>query len=142
MHLAIGLVPRFKSKPEGALIVNISPVLGYIPTSIINPVYNGTKAWLQFWSMNLRTQLKNTKVRVVEIASPTVATDVHHDRKDLDHNKKEKNSGALRVEKSMVDVTKDWEADKEIFEAWSSQKVINIWYREFGPDYEKVAGMK
>jgi len=75
MHLAIGLLDHFKSKPSGALIVKVSSFLGYIPTSVINPVYNGTKAWVHFWSMNMRTQLEDTKVRVVEIAPPTVATD-------------------------------------------------------------------
>lgn len=53
MHLAVGLLAHFKSKPH-ALIVNVSSVLGFVPFSIINPVYNGTKAWLHFWSMNLR----------------------------------------------------------------------------------------
>jgi len=37
MHLAICLLPHFKQKP-GAVIMNVSSVLGYIPTSIINPV--------------------------------------------------------------------------------------------------------
>ena len=37
MHLAVGLLPHFKAK-QGAVIMNISSVLGYIPTSIINPV--------------------------------------------------------------------------------------------------------
>lgn len=37
MHLAVGLLPHFKTKP-GAVIMNVSSVLGYIPTSIINPV--------------------------------------------------------------------------------------------------------
>lgn len=37
MHLAIGLLPHFKSK-SGAVIINISSVLGFIPTSVINPV--------------------------------------------------------------------------------------------------------
>ncbi|KAL2040679.1 hypothetical protein N7G274_006658 [Stereocaulon virgatum] len=55
MHLTIGLLPHFKSK-FSALNVNVSSVIGFIPISIINPVYNGTKAWLHFWSMNLRTQ--------------------------------------------------------------------------------------
>lgn len=53
MHLAVGLLPHLKSKPH-ALVVNVSSVLGFVPFSIINPVYNGTKAWLHFWSMNLR----------------------------------------------------------------------------------------
>lgn len=37
MHLAVGLLPHLKQK-SGAVIMNVSSVLGYIPTSIINPV--------------------------------------------------------------------------------------------------------
>ena len=37
MHLAVGLLPHFRQK-EGAVIMNVSSVLGFIPTSIINPV--------------------------------------------------------------------------------------------------------
>lgn len=79
MHLAIGLLPHFKSK-KSATIVNVSSVLGFVPFSIVNPVYNGTKAWLHFWSMNLRTQLGKDEgargIKVVEIAPPTVETEL------------------------------------------------------------------
>jgi len=37
MHLAVGLLPHFKQK-SGAVIINVSSVLGYLPSSIINPV--------------------------------------------------------------------------------------------------------
>lgn len=140
MHLAMVFLDHFKSKPNGALIVNVSSVLGYIPTSIINPVYNGTKAWVHFWTMNLRTQLKDTKIRVVEIVPPTVATDLHRERADPDDNKKDKNSSALSVEEFMTEVTKAWEEDKEVIGAGMGQKVVDRWYGEFGGDYEKVAG--
>jgi short-subunit dehydrogenase involved in D-alanine esterification of teichoic acids len=76
IHLAIGFLEHFKIK-KNATIVNVSSVLGFVPTTIINPVYNGTKAWLHFWSMNLRTQLskdeKGKNIKVVEIAPPTVS---------------------------------------------------------------------
>lgn len=53
MHLALGLLKHFKSK-DHAVVINVSSVLGFVPFSVINPVYNGTKAWLHFWSMALR----------------------------------------------------------------------------------------
>ena len=142
MHLAIGLLDHFKANPNGGLIVNVSSVLGYVPTSVINPVYNGTKAWMHFWSMNLRTQLKDTKVKVIEIVPPTVETDLHRERDDPDDNKKGKNSAALSVQEFMADVTRDWEAGKEVIGAGMGQKIVDRWYQEFGPDYEKVAGTK
>ncbi|KAK7539621.1 short-chain dehydrogenase [Phyllosticta citribraziliensis] len=85
-----------------AATINVSSVLGFVPFSIVNPIYNGTKAWLHkawlhFWSMNLRTQLRATGVAVFEIAPPTVATDLHRERADPDYNNKNKNPGALSV---------------------------------------------
>lgn len=44
MHLAVDLLPHFQQRP-GAVIVNVSSVLGFLPSSMINHVYNGTKAW-------------------------------------------------------------------------------------------------
>lgn len=37
MHLAMGLLPHLKQK-SGAVIMNVSSVLGFIPFSIVNPV--------------------------------------------------------------------------------------------------------
>lgn len=146
MHLTIAFLPHFRSKPDGAVVMNVSSLLGYIPVSIINPVYNGTKAWLHFWSMNLRTQLaqdeSTKKIKVVEIAPPTVATDLHRERDDPDDNKKEKNSATLSIDEFMRDLARGWEAGEETVGAGVSQKVVERWYGEFGGDYEKVAGSK
>lgn len=141
MHLAIGLLPHLQTKP-GATIVNVSSVLGYIPFSIVNPVYNGTKAWMHFWTMNLRTQLADTGVRVLEIAPPTVATDLHRERADPDDNKKEKNPNALTTEEFMSEVTRQWKAGETVLSAGMGKSVADRWYREFWPDYSKASGGK
>ncbi|KAK5160252.1 hypothetical protein LTR04_004688 [Oleoguttula sp. CCFEE 6159] len=67
-------------------------------------------------------------IKVVKIAPPTVSTDLHREREDPDVNTKDKNS---RLEE-----------DKEIIGAGSSQKLVDRWYGEFGPDYEKAADGK
>lgn len=85
MHLALGLVSHFRAKPS-AVIINVSSVLGFVTFSILNPVYNGTKAWLHFWTMTLRVQLKDTNVKVIEVAPPQVGTNLHRDREDPDDN--------------------------------------------------------
>ena len=152
MHLAVGLLPHLKSKPH-ALVVNVSSVLGFVPFSIINPVYNGTKAWLHFWSMNLRyvpvkptdgpdksqryscsyrTQLKGTSVRVVEIAPPTVATDLHREREDPDDNKKHNNPKALSVEEFMDEVARKWEQGEETIGAGMGADLVSKWFNTFG----------
>ncbi|KAI8161485.1 hypothetical protein K4K49_001731 [Colletotrichum sp. SAR 10_70] len=143
MHLALGLLPHLQEK-ESALIINVSSVLGFIPFSIINPVYNGTKAWLHFWSMNLRTQLKNcgSKVRVVEIAPPTVATDLHRERSDPNDNKKENNPNALSVDEFMEEVAKKLENGDETIGPGMAGEVIDRWYGAFGEQYAKAASGK
>jgi short-subunit dehydrogenase involved in D-alanine esterification of teichoic acids len=142
IHLAIGFLDHFKSK-KNATIINISSVLGFIPTSIINPVYNGTKACIHFWTMNLRTQLskdeKGRNIRVVEIAPPTVATNLHRERSDPDDNTKEKNPDALSLEEFMEFVRKGLEGDKEMIGAGMSERVVEKWYGAFGESYEEAA---
>jgi short-subunit dehydrogenase involved in D-alanine esterification of teichoic acids len=72
MQLALSLLEHFKGKPKAA-IINVSSILGFVPFSVINLVYNGTKAWLHFWSVNLRTQIAwaglAEKIKVIEIAT-------------------------------------------------------------------------
>ncbi|WYZ43877.1 hypothetical protein EsH8_VII_000313 [Colletotrichum jinshuiense] len=141
MHLALGLLPHLQTKPS-SLIINVSSILGFVPFSIINPVYNGTKAWLHFWSMNLRTQLKNSgsNVRVVEIAPPTVATDLHRERSDPNDNKKESNPDALSVDEFMEEVSRKLEQGEEIIGPGMAGEVIDRWYGAFGEQYAKAAG--
>ncbi|OTA86913.1 hypothetical protein M434DRAFT_399718 [Hypoxylon sp. CO27-5] len=135
LHLAVRFLPHLKSKPH-ALIVNVSSVLGYVPFSIINPIYNGTKAWVHFWSMNLRSQLKDTNVRVVEIAPPTVATDLHRERDDPDDNKKEKNPNSLSLEEFMEEVSQKLENGEETIGAGMSADLVRRWYSTFGDMYK------
>jgi short-subunit dehydrogenase involved in D-alanine esterification of teichoic acids len=131
MHLALHLLSHFKSKPH-ALIVNVSSVLGFVPFSLINPVYNGTKAWMHFWSMNLRAQLKDSKVRVVEIAPPTVATDLHREREDPDDNKKEKNDKALGVHEFVDEVVGKWKKGDEMIGAGMAEGIVKDWEGSMG----------
>ncbi|KAK1982727.1 short-chain dehydrogenase [Colletotrichum cereale] len=143
MHLALGLLPHLQTK-KSALIINVSSVLGFIPFSVINPVYNGTKAWVHFWSMNLRTQLKNggSKVRVVEIAPPTVSTDLHRERSDPNDNKKENNPDALSVDEFMEQVASRLENGDETIGPGMAGEVIDRWYGAFGEQYAKAAESK
>ncbi|KAI4737880.1 short-chain dehydrogenase [Aureobasidium sp. EXF-12298] len=141
MHLAVGLLSHFKSK-KSAVIMNVSSVLGFIPFSIINPVYNGTKAFVHFNTMNLRSQLEQagSSIKVIEIAPPSVGTDLHREREDPDDNKKDKNPSALSVEEFMDEVKKGWQEDRDCIGAGPSQKVVDRWYNEFGPEYKKAEG--
>ncbi|KAM0187735.1 hypothetical protein ACHAPA_012047 [Fusarium lateritium] len=138
MHLSLGLIPHFKEKPN-ALIVNLTSGLAYIPFSVINPVYNGTKAWLHFFSMNLRTQLKNTSIRVVELAPPMVATDLHRERENPDDNKKENAPHTLTLEEFMSEITPKLERGDDTIGAGMAAQAIDTWFDAFGGRYEEAA---
>ncbi|KAJ4371051.1 hypothetical protein N0V86_008746 [Didymella sp. IMI 355093] len=139
MHLALNLLPHMKSK-SNALIVNVSSVLGFVPFSIINPVYNGTKAWMHFWSMALRKQLKDSSVHVVEIAPPTVATDLHREREDPDDNKKEKNKAALSVDEFVEETIGKWKNGEEMIAAGMANDIVNSWEESMGKVFAEKTG--
>ncbi|KAG5752160.1 hypothetical protein H9Q70_005214 [Fusarium xylarioides] len=138
MHLSLALIPHFNTKPN-ALIVNITSGLAYIPFSVINPIYSGTKAWLHFFSMNLRTQLKNTKIRVVEIAPPMVESSLHRERENPDDNKKERAPHTLTMEEFMGEIVPKFEKGDDTIGAGMAAKAIDTWYGAFGGLYEGVA---
>ncbi|KND94708.1 putative oxidoreductase DltE [Tolypocladium ophioglossoides CBS 100239] len=139
MHLTLTLLPHLQSRPA-ALVINVSSILGFIPFSVINPVYNGTKAWLHFWSMNLRSQLSSaqSRVRVVEIAPPMVATDLHRERSDPDDNKKGKNPNTLSVDEFMDEVSEKLERGDEMITAGLGNKIVDKWYEAFGDGYPSL----
>jgi len=60
---------------DSAAIVNLSSGLAFVPLPIA-PIYCATKAAIHSFSLSLRAQLKNTKVKVFEIAPPATQTDL------------------------------------------------------------------
>ena len=74
IHLSAQLLPHLRRKKEAA-IVNIYSGLAYTPLAVV-PVYCATKAAVHSWSLSLRHQLRDTSVRVFEVAPPMVATEL------------------------------------------------------------------
>lgn len=141
LHLCVLLIQKHFSKlDQGAVIMNVSSVLGFNPFSVINPNYNGTKAWLHMFTTNLRTQMRDagSKIKVVEIAPPAVGTDLHRDRTDPDDNKKEKGANALTVEEFMEDVEEGWKTDLDTVSAGMGKDVVKRWDESMGEMYKKA----
>jgi uncharacterized oxidoreductase len=67
-------LPHLKKMPSAA-IVNVSSGLAFVPLPT-SPVYCATKAAMNSFSRSLRVQLKNTKVKVFELAPPTTETNL------------------------------------------------------------------
>ncbi len=63
------------SKQKGSTLINVSSGLAYVPLSMA-PIYCATKAAVHSLTMSLRHQLRNTPVRVIELAPPAVETDL------------------------------------------------------------------
>jgi short-subunit dehydrogenase involved in D-alanine esterification of teichoic acids len=132
--------------------MNVSSVLGFLPTSVINPVYNGTKAFVHAWTTNMRTQLRDTNIKIVEIVPPKVVSvlqailyiltlqesDLHRDRENPDDNKKEFSKETLTVEEFMTDIVKGWEANQDIVGAGRALDIIKTWTESFGNKYERM----
>ena len=72
LHLSSLLIPHFKRKRRAA-IVNVSSGLAFTPLAAV-PVYSATKAAIHSLSVSMRHQLRDTSIRVFEIAPPMVAT--------------------------------------------------------------------
>lgn len=74
IHLTFLLLPHLLKQPSAA-VVNVTSGLGYVPKAVM-PVYCATKAALQSFTLSLRHQLKDSPVKVFDIAPPIVDTDL------------------------------------------------------------------
>ena len=79
LHLSSLFVSILNGK-NNAAIINITSGLAFVPISFM-PVYCGTKAALHSITLSMRHQLKDTSIKVFEIAPPSVDTELGHDRR-------------------------------------------------------------
>jgi uncharacterized oxidoreductase len=74
IHMTAVFLPLLLKQKESTLI-NVSSGLAYMPLAR-SPIYCATKAAIHSYSMSLRHQLRDTPVRVIELAPPAVETDL------------------------------------------------------------------
>ena len=79
IHLSSFFVQHLKQKNNSA-IINISSGLAFVPLAPV-PVYCATKAAIHSFTLSLRYQLKDIKIKVFEIAPPSVDTELGSDRR-------------------------------------------------------------
>ncbi len=79
IHLC-SLFTKHLAQKSDAAIINISSGLAFVPLAFM-PIYCATKAAIHSFCLSLRFQLKDTSVKVFEIAPPSVDTELGHDRR-------------------------------------------------------------
>lgn len=129
IHLADAFLEHFSKKPH-AVIMNVTSVLGFVPFSVINPSYNASKAYMHFYTETMRVQLKNTNVRVVEIAPPAVHTNLHRERSDPSDYKNIPN--VIDTKQFIQEVSQQWKDNKDVITAGPGHAMVNKWYDAFG----------
>jgi uncharacterized oxidoreductase len=80
IHLTSLAIPYLKKQKEAA-IMNVTSGLGFVPLADV-PVYCSTKAALHSFTLSLRSQLKDTSIKVFEIIPPIVDTELDKGSRD------------------------------------------------------------
>jgi len=73
LGMTVAFLPHLKSR--ASTIINVSSGLAFVPMARY-PVYCATKAFVHSFTVSLRHQLRETSVRVIEVAPPWVATEL------------------------------------------------------------------
>lgn len=76
VRVSAAFIAHLKRQPQ-AWLINNSSVLAYVPLAA-TALYSATKAAIHSYSLSQRFMLRNTSVRVLEIAPPWVDTDLVH----------------------------------------------------------------
>ena len=104
-------------KNKNAATVTVSSGLAFVPLPI-SPVYCATKAGLHSYTQSLREQLRNTEVKVFELAPPATETELLAGFNEEDM----KGISSMTVEDMVADFLKGFSKDKyEICPGQASQ---------------------
>lgn len=76
IRMTSALIEHLKTK-DSAVVAYTSSVLGFVPLAL-TAAYSSTKAALHSYALSQRFTLRDTKVRVLEIAPPWVRTELMH----------------------------------------------------------------
>lgn len=138
--LLSGLFSAHFQTKKASVIMNVSSGLAYVPIHQV-PVYCATKAFVKSFTLSLRAQLKETSVKVVEIAPPLVESDLHREHADPDNNNKANNSMTITQEDFIADVEHGLKSGLPEVGAGTSKGMISTWQTSFGERWGAINQM-
>ena len=80
VHLSSLFISQLTGK-KNAAIINITSGLAFVPIAAM-AIYCATKAAMHSLTLSLRFQLKETGIKIFEVAPPSVDTELGHDRRE------------------------------------------------------------
>jgi short-subunit dehydrogenase involved in D-alanine esterification of teichoic acids len=107
VHMCAAFIPHFIKLDKPSAIMNVSSGLAYVPISPV-PVYCATKAFVKSFTLSLRHQLQDTKVKVYELAPPLVESDLHRDHPNAGDYNKQKMPYCLTIDEFMQGIEEGW----------------------------------
>jgi len=99
IHLSSLFIPHLLKMKESA-IMNVTSGLAFVPIANA-PVYCATKAALHSFTMTLRVQLRDTPIKVFELAPPIVDTELDRGERDK-HNVADRGISAEECASEMI----------------------------------------
>ena len=101
------LFSAFLAEKHNGAFINISSGLAFVPLAFV-PVYCATKAAIHSFTLSLRHQLKDTRVKIFEIAPPAVDTELGSERR----TDKTQTHGGMPVEEFLKEAMAALAADR------------------------------
>lgn len=104
VYMTSQFLPLLK-KQKIASIINVTSALAYVPFAN-NPIYSASKAALHSFTQSLRIQLKNTNIKVFEIAPSVTKTQMIDSFSEEELKKMKIMTTATLVENSLKEINK------------------------------------